>query len=276
MPPESPTPAPERPRPGRFGGPSSGHSALGAPIRALAAALAFLTRAPVPSGIVLDAADLTRAAVLFPLVGAALGALVGGAAGLLALALPSLLAATLAVAIETAVTGALHLDGLADSADGLAGRDRERALTIMRDHALGAYGACALVLDLLAKVVALAALSDRAGFFLVIGAYAVSRAAPLPLAAALPYARPGEGTGRLLAERLQPAGATVGIALAVAIAVAAGGLWAAPALACLLVVTGAAGLAARSRIGGVTGDVMGAAIELTATAALIVVAGARP
>src|SRR5918999_885579 len=113
----------------------------------LTAALAFLTRAPVPAG------DLVRAAPLFPVVGAALGALVG------------------ATAVGLAVTGALHVDGLADSADGLAGRDRDHALAIMRDHAVGTYGACALVLDLLAKTVALAHLD---AIFPVVAAFAVS------------------------------------------------------------------------------------------------------
>src|SRR5918992_5718444 len=116
----------------------------------LTAALAFLTRAPVPAG------DLVRAAPLFPVVGAALGAVVGATAVGLAGLVPPLLAATVAVALELVVTGALHVDGLADSADGLAGRDRDHALAIMRDHAVGTYGACALVLDLLAKTVALA------------------------------------------------------------------------------------------------------------------------
>jgi len=174
----------------------------------------------------------------------------------------SLIAATVAVAADAAVTGMLHLDGLADSADGLGARDRERALAIMRDHSVGAYGTSALVLDLLLKSAALGALAERGEVLPVIAAFAVSRAAALPLAAALPYARP-EGTGRAL-HGLSPRVAAAGLVLAVALAVPAPGTLVAAAA-----VVAAVGLIAHRRLGGVTGDVLGAAIELTATAALV-------
>jgi adenosylcobinamide-GDP ribazoletransferase len=238
------------------------------PLRAVTGALAFLTRLPVGGGA-LDRRTVADAAVLFGLVGAALGALVGGAAAGLALLVPPLAAATVAVALELAVTGALHADGLADTFDGLAGRDRERRLAIMRDHALGTYGGAALALDLLARTAALASLADRGAVLPVVAALALSRAAPLALAAALPYARPGAGTGRLIAESLTARRALAGVALAAAVAVAAAGVRAAAMVACLVVVAGGLGLYARSRLGGVTGDVMGAAIQLTATLALI-------
>lgn len=243
------------------------------PRLAAIAAVGFLTRLPVRAEAPLSASDFTRGAVLFPLVGAALGALVGGVAVALANLLPPLLAATLAVALELAVTGALHADGLADSADGLAGRDAGHSLEIMRDHTLGAYGGSALVLDLLAKTVALGTLAESGAVLPVVAAFAVSRAAPLPLAASLPYARPDGGTGRLLSDRLGVRGATGGVALAVVVAAAASGIRSLGALACLAVVTVTIGALARCRIGGVTGDVMGAAVELTATLALIVAAG---
>jgi adenosylcobinamide-GDP ribazoletransferase len=220
-------------------------------------AVAFLTRLPVGGG-----ALSKRSALWFPLVGAALGAVVGGAAIGLVELVPPLLAGALAVALELALTGALHADGLADSADGLGARDREQALEIMRDHALGAYGASALVLDLLAKSAALAALAEEGDVLPVIAAYAVSRAAALPLAAALPYAR-AEGTGRAL-DRLPPVVAAAGVALAAAASVPAPATLAAGAF-----VVVAIWWLARRRLAGVTGDVMGAAIELTATAALI-------
>jgi adenosylcobinamide-GDP ribazoletransferase len=220
-------------------------------------AVAFLTRLPVGGG-----ALSKRSALWFPLVGAALGAVVGGAAIGLVELVPPLLAGALAVALELALTGALHADGLADSADGLGARDREQALEIMRDHALGAYGASALVLDLLAKSAALAALAEEGDVLPVMAAYAVSRAAALPLAAALPYAR-AEGTGRAL-DRLPPVVAAAGVALAAAASVPAPATLAAGAF-----VVVAIWWLARRRLAGVTGDVMGAAIELTATAALI-------
>ncbi|HYP54911.1 MAG TPA: adenosylcobinamide-GDP ribazoletransferase, partial [Solirubrobacterales bacterium] len=174
------------------------------------AAVSFLTRLPLgrlgaPSG---DA--LLRGAPLFPLVGAALGAVVGLAAVGLAEALPPLLAGLLAVALEVVLTGALHVDGLADSADGLGGRDRESSLAIMRDHSLGAYGASALALDLAIKATAIGALAEADAWGPIVAAFALSRAAPLPLAL-LPYAREDDGTGRVLAGRLAIKGAVAGV-----------------------------------------------------------------
>jgi adenosylcobinamide-GDP ribazoletransferase len=224
-------------------------------------AVGFLTRLPVGGG-----ALTPRAAPWFGVVGAALGALVGGAAVGLAELVPPLVAGALAVALELVLTGALHVDGLADSADGLGGRDRERALAIMRDHSVGAYGASALALDLLIKAAALGALAERGEILPVIAAFAVARAAPLPLAAALPYARP-EGTGRAL-DGLPPLAAGAGVLIAAAIALVA------PAtIAAAVVVTGAVWWLARRRLAGVTGDVMGAAVELAAAAALVVQLG---
>lgn len=279
MAPESRTPAPEQPADAAPQGAASerpqtgGRHArvFGRTGRALVAAVTLLTRMPGFRSRPLDADDLVRGAVLFPLVGAALGALVGGTAAALALVLPALLAAVLAVALELCLTGALHIDGLADSADGLAGRDPDHALAIMRDHSLGTYGASALALDLLAKTAALAALAEHAALLPVIAAFAIARAAPLLLAATLPYARQGPGTGQLLAQRLRPRHALAGTALAAAsAAVAAGIAFAAATLLCLVAVTATVGSLARGRLGGVTGDVMGAAVELTATLALTV------
>jgi adenosylcobinamide-GDP ribazoletransferase len=268
MAPGSPTPAPERVRRG------AAADAARAAARALVAAVTLLTRVPVFRSRALDADDLVRGGVLFPLVGAALGGVVGGTAAALGLVVPALLAATLAVALELCLTGALHVDALADSADGLAGRDREHALEVMRDHSLGTYGASALTLDLLAKTVALAALAEHAEILPVVAAFALARAAPLLLGAALPYARPGPGTGRLLAERLRARHAVAGIALAAALAAAAIGPWfGAAALLCLIAITALVGTLARRRLGGVTGDVMGAALELTATLTLAMAIG---
>ena len=162
-------------------------------VRALGAAVAFLTRVPWLARFQYTGVDLVRGAPAFPLVGAAIGALVGGAvvAGT-GLGLPALLAATLAIGLEVILTGALHLDGLADSADGLAGRTPERTLQIMRDPGVGVYGTAAVALDLLVKVVAVGSLPRADVVPVLIAVYAVSRTAPLPLAAALPYA----GNGR--------------------------------------------------------------------------------
>jgi adenosylcobinamide-GDP ribazoletransferase len=231
-------------------------------VRAAVAAVAFLTRLPVGRLFDLDGEDVGRGAPLFPLVGAALGAAVCGLAVLLDRPLPPLVAAAVATAAGTLLTGALHLDALADTADALGGDSRERALEIMRDHRVGAYGALALVLDVVIKVAAIASL-DRA-LAPVAAAAAVARSVPVVLGAALPYARPGAGIGRAVGGRVQ---AVVAVALAAGIAVAVG-WW--PLALVPLVAAPVLGLVVRRWLGGVTGDVLGASAELTEIAALVV------
>ncbi|HJQ73907.1 MAG TPA: adenosylcobinamide-GDP ribazoletransferase [Gaiellaceae bacterium] len=210
--------------------------------------------------------DVARGGALFPLVGAGIGAVAGGLADALASSLGATLAAVLGVAAATALTGVLHLDGLADTADALGGTTRERALEIMRDHAVGAYGTTALVLGLAAKIAALATLADRGNALrYAVCAAAVGRAVPVVLAAALPYARPGVGTGQALG------GVGWGRPL-FAVALAAGfcvWLHAWPLLAVGAIVAGVAGVAAHRWLGGITGDILGASAELTEIAALV-------
>ena len=171
------------------------------------------------------------------------------------------------------MTGGLHLDGLADAADGLGGRTRGDALRIMRDHSIGAFGVTALVLDLLVKVTAIASLAGGSAVIgPLIAAGAASRAVCPALASALPYAQTEPGTGAALSGRRTPTAAVAAGLLAVAIAfLSAGGtgLWMVAATAAVSL---AIAVAARLRLGGVTGDVLGAAAELCETAALVVAA----
>jgi adenosylcobinamide-GDP ribazoletransferase len=237
-----------------------------AELRGLAAAIAFLTRVPVGRRIQLEAADVARGGAVFPLVGAGIGAAVGGVVQALSGPLTAPLAAVLGLAVGAVLTGVLHLDALADSADALGAATRERALEIMRDHAIGAYGGVALVLDLGAKTVALAVLAQRHEVLrFAVAAAAVARVAPVLLSVALPYARTGGGTGNALA-------GAGWIRAAIAVAIAAGlclVLHAPLLLAVAAAVTIAVGLAARHALGGVTGDVLGAAAELVEVGALV-------
>jgi adenosylcobinamide-GDP ribazoletransferase len=231
-------------------------------MRRLLAAVAFLTRAPLPSRLVFDAADVGRAALFFPLVGALLGGLAVAIRYVSAPVFPSLLTAVLLVAASALATGALHLDGLADTADGFGGgRSREDVLRIMRDHAVGAYGAVALILLVALKVAALAALveANRADAILVV-APALARWATVPLGFGLPYARSEGGTGAVAGHigKLELGGATL-IAGVVAVGAAGwrGGVsWCAVALA-----TALWGRVCMRRIGGITGDTLGANTE---------------
>ncbi len=247
-------------------------------MRSLLDAVAFLTRVPVPHDP-RRAPDLARAATWFPLVGALLGAalLVLGRA----LPAPPLVAAVLVVVVEVVLVGALHLDGLADLADGTGGHDRASRLRIMKDHATGVYGTAAVTLALLLQVALLAALLPGAGWLraALVGAtaWSLSRAAMLPVAVALPYARE-DGTGRTVVE-----GLTVGrtllawvvpLALCTALALTGPALGG-PALAGPAMLAGAAvaalavgGLAHRL-LGGATGDVLGATAQVALLGALL-------
>jgi adenosylcobinamide-GDP ribazoletransferase len=235
------------------------------------AAACFLTRLPLQRGEALGAVDLARGAVLFPLVGAGVAACVGGVGLGLRASLGPAPAAIVALAVGTLLTGAIHLDALADTADALGGRSREAALRIMRDHSIGSYGVTALVVDLLLKAALLATLLGRNDALVrILAAGALARGTPLPLAWALPYARAGPGSGRALTDRISAPRATCGVLLAAAIAAGAAGLPGSLMLAGAALVTVGAGIALRGWLGGVTGDALGATIELSETVALAV------
>ncbi len=232
--------------------------------------MTFLTRIPLARRITLDGEDVARGAALFPLVGAAIGALTGAVALLLAHQLDPLIAAGLAIAIETALTGALHLDALADAADGLGGQTRDDTLRIMRDHTIGAYGASALVFNVLVRVAALAALLGHSRVVVVaMGAGALARGASLPLAALMPYARSGEGTGRSITLGITRLGALTGVVIALAAAAWSGPIRGSALLAGACVAMAIGARLSWTRLRGVTGDTLGATSELAQTLALV-------
>jgi adenosylcobinamide-GDP ribazoletransferase len=240
-------------------------------VRAVAAAVAFLTRIPVGRLVVFDGADVARGAPAFPLVGAGVGAFVAGVAVGLAHVLPALAAAGVGLAFGAAVTGAMHLDALADTADALT-HHGERALAIMRDHAIGAYGSAALILDLITKAAVLAALvatSDAVGPAVAAGA--LSRAVALVLAAALPPVR-GDGAGAAVGGPVSVRSAAAAVAVGVALALVAGPVRGLELAAVAAALTGGALLFYRRWLGGVTGDLLGAATEVSETALLLAAA----
>jgi adenosylcobinamide-GDP ribazoletransferase len=240
-------------------------------VRAAAGAVAFLTRIPVGRLVVLEGADVARGAPLFPLVGGGVGALAAGVAVGLAHVLPTLAAAGVGLAFGAAVTGAMHLDALADTADALTHRG-ERALAIMRDHAIGAYGATALALDLIVKTAVLASLvsaSDAVGPAVAAGA--LSRVAALVLAAALPPVR-GDGAGAAVGGAVSVRSAGAAAAVGVALALVAGPVRGLELAAVAAALSGGAFLFYRHWLGGATGDVLGAATEVTETALLLAAA----
>jgi len=255
----------------------------------LAACLRFYSRLPVPA--LPDepdphaAPDFRTVPRMLPVAGLILA--LPAALALVAaweIRLGPFVAATLALTVGALVTGALHEDGLADVADGFGGgRTRERRLEIMRDSRIGAYGGTALFLSLALRAGALATLLDRSGsghaaLALVLTA-AVSRCAALTPMVLLGPARPG-GAGASVG---RPTGPTLGIAagIAAALALACVGLglpWLGVGL--LLVLAPLAALAlttlARRRIGGQTGDVIGACQQVAEVAGLLGLLAATP
>jgi adenosylcobinamide-GDP ribazoletransferase len=241
--------------------------------RPVRAALSFLTAVPVGRGVELGEHDLRRGAALFPAVGGAIGALVATVAWGSAQVLPPFAAAVLGVATGVAATAALHLDGLGDVADGvgasLAGGDPAEA---MRDPRLGSFGIAAVALDLLLKVSLLSALVVTGFPWPVVAAGALSRVAPVAMAWRVRYT--GGGTGTWTSGI---GAATVAIASAVGLVVAIPTAGAATPLMLLAVGVSSAAVAwwSNRRIGGITGDGFGAAIELGETLALLAVVAVR-
>ncbi len=232
--------------------------------------LAFLTRLPVPLD---DAADLPLAQAVrgFPIAG-----LTVGIAGAVVFALgevfdlPSLVVALLAVAGMVLLTGGLHEDGLADTADGLGGgRDREHALTIMRDSRIGSYGVIALVLALGLRVAAISALGypDAAGLAILAAACA-SRAVLPAVMFYLPPARPdglAQAAGAPSQRAVVEAGLIGFVALLLCLGFAIALLLA--ALLALFIVLFMRYL--HLRLGGQTGDTLGAVQQGTEILVLI-------
>jgi cobalamin 5'-phosphate synthase/cobalamin synthase len=234
-------------------------------------ALMFLTRVPV--GMCPRRDDVARATLWFPLVGAGIGLCAAAIArGLAELpALPPMLGALLLVGLGAWITGAIHLDGLADTADGFGGgRTADAVLRIMHDPRVGSFGVLALVLAVGIKVVAIATLIDRrmAPAFLI-AAPALARWTVIPLALWLPYARAEGGLGQSVAGTQTPGRAAIATVLAIGVAVIALGQRAVVVTGVAALVTLAVGRNARRRIGGVTGDVFGACVELTETSLLV-------
>ena len=211
-----------------------------------------------------------RALAWFPVVGAGLGGLVGLVWWGTGEVWPSLVAAAITVTADLALTGFLHADGLADAADGLLPpASRERRLAIMRDPHPGVFGLIAVVAALLLRWSALASIEPEP--LLLVGLWAGSRAAMAAVPALLPYAR-DEGLASGFLDGRPTLLPLLGIAPAAALAVVARGWIGGAAMAALLVAFIGVAALARRRLGGYTGDVLGAALLVGETVGLVVAA----
>ncbi|MET0852845.1 MAG: adenosylcobinamide-GDP ribazoletransferase [Candidatus Rokuibacteriota bacterium] len=239
---------------------------------ALILAVRFLTVVPMPGREATGPGAIGRAAWWFPVVGVLLGLALAAADWALAPIFPPLVVAALVVALWKAATGGIHLDGLADCLDALGGGNRERRLTIMRDHRIGVFAAAGLALVLLLAVAAVAELPASLRATALIAAPALGRIAPALAGACFPSATPGQGSG---ADFLIGLSRWAGPAqLAVAVALAPLVLW--PGGLALVAAAAGAALAWSAfmarRLGGVTGDVLGGAVECGELAALLAAA----
>jgi adenosylcobinamide-GDP ribazoletransferase len=240
-----------------------------------ATATAFFTRVPVaPRG---TGGTLAEAAWAFPLVGAGIGA-VAALAFVLAqgLGLGDAVAALLAVLAGIAISGGLHEDGLADTADGFGGgRDRAAKLDIMRDSRIGTYGVLALLFSIGLRAAALVRIGDPIAVALaLVAAHAASRGL-LPAAMTLlaPAREDGLGAGAGRPRALTAAmAAAIGVTITLAALLpAAGAITVAVAAAVMLM----AAALARRQIGGYTGDVLGAFQQVGEIAMLLAAAATR-
>jgi adenosylcobinamide-GDP ribazoletransferase len=232
-------------------------------IRLFLSAVQFLTRLPVPAGE-FRADDLPRSLAFFPLVGLLLAAggllvrfllasYVGNGIIVLAMLLYLML-----------LTGALHEDALADAADGFGGGwNKEQMLAIMRDSRIGSYGAIAIVFSLLGRFVLLSELPPTKFVAYFAASQVLSRWTPLPLSFFLLPARADSGQGSRVAGKVSWLALLFGTLVALGIAALflhTAVLWA--GLTAALITLGT-GLYYQKRLGGVTGDCLGATVQLT-------------
>jgi adenosylcobinamide-GDP ribazoletransferase len=233
-------------------------------------AVQFLTRLPVRRS---TPPDLAAAVLWFPVVGVLVGAVVGGAAAGLGELVPMTVAAAVAVLLGVLLTGALHEDGLADTADAVAGGwTVERRLEILEDARHGTYGVAALSGSLVLRIVAVGVLAPAAAFGGLVAAHALGRGAAVVAMGFVPVAR-ADGLGADYARSVGPPRALAGGVVAVALAVAATGWLAGPLVLATAVGTVAVVRVAVKAFGGITGDVLGAVEQVGECLVLVVVSG---
>ena len=241
-------------------------------LRPFLIALTFLTRLPAPCPTPVDEHESGASLVAYPLVGGIIGALLVILAIIIA-PLPDLLQATLLVATWVILTGGLHIDGLADSADAWIGGigSRSQTLAIMKDPACGPAAVSTVVMVLMIKVAAVVAIIESAALLLLLLAPVAARAGLSVLLITTPYVRTaGSGaTLSLYAPPLQALGSAALITFIVALFTGWAGITGVIAAALTLAL---AQHSMARRIGGTTGDTAGATVELSETAALIAAA----
>ena len=243
-------------------------------------ALVFLTRIPVGNLYVFRAEELARSTVYFPVVGLLIGSLAGALLFFAQLVFPSIVAVLLCMLATVWVTGALHEDGLADAADGLAGGSTPaQRLAIMKGSAIGVYGAAALWFSLTAKLLLLGSLLERGttvAICALIVANGMGRAGTVALLFACPYAREGESKASPFAHQVTPGELVISLLPPVFSAFLFLGR---DALACICgagATVWATAVFYRRMIGGITGDCLGATNQLIELVCYLLLVGRFP
>ena len=244
-------------------------------LRGLLLAVVFLTRVPVRVPPDIGDRDQGAAVACYPLVGLGIGAVLALLAVVATtLGLPALPTAALMVTVLAGLTGALHLDGLADTADAWLGGhgDRERTLAIMKDPTCGPVGVVVVVLVLLAKVAAVATLLETdAAWIALLAAPLLARTACALLFPALPYVRAG-GLGEPGARHLARRALMVTTVGAVVVTLLIGGGAGVAMILAAAMVLGLGVWLMRRILGGFTGDTAGALLEVVEAAVLMAAA----
>lgn len=236
----------------------------------LLGAIVFLTRVPVRTTRSLDTASSVP---WFPIVGLLLGGLVGGVAALLEPWASPSVAAGVAIVIGLLVTGCFHEDGLGDVADAFVGGwTRDDRLRILKDSRHGTYGVAAIVSSIALRFVSLGALVAAGPKAAVIGAVAAHGLARAGAVGTMLVARPatGEGLGADYVARLRRGPTAIGVGATIVVVALVSGWWVAAAAATVVATTSTVVLWSRRKIGGFSGDVLGA-IEQGAEIAVFVV-----
>lgn len=239
----------------------------------LAAAAQFLTRVPIR---LRRPVPLPQLVPWFPVVGALVGTVVAAVAIGLDRVLATTPAAAVAVLVGVTITGAFHEDGLADSADAIAGGSTPaRRREILRDSRLGTYGTAAVCGSIVVRITAVGALLGtgwQATLAAAIAAHAVARVAGVVLLAVVAPAEP-DGLGAAFARAVSPARATATAAVGVAIGAMATGWWIVPFLVANAVAVILVAALARRAFGGVSGDLSGATEQLAEMAIWLTASG---
>ncbi|MEN6467149.1 MAG: adenosylcobinamide-GDP ribazoletransferase [Syntrophaceae bacterium] len=237
------------------------------------AALQFLTAIPIPAALGGTEKDLEKSIYFFPAAGLVLGALLAALDAGLAAFLPVLPASAIVVAALIMLTGGFHLDGLADTADGfMSSRPRERVLEIMKDSRTGPMGVMAVVSVLVLKVALLASVTGAVRPALIILMPVAGRSAMLMLMGALPYARPEGGLGSLFLRSRSSLWFIWGLFFLIAAGLAAAGWLGLAAAVGAALATALAAIYINRKIGGITGDTIGATCEVVELVPLLVAA----